>query len=607
MKKLSLLLLLLSTTTVLRGQDGISSPYADRFRHIVFLNLGAPTAGRVYYCDNCSATAPCMGGGSGAVAFRVGSAWNCSTGTPGGSGTVTSVGLAGTANQITVTGASPITTSGSWALSFPAGGVTLPGTTTGTFSGNLTGNASGTSGSTTGNAATATALAANPVDCSANQYATAIAANGNLTCGSIVAADLPATAVTPGAYTSSNITVDQQGRITAAASGSGASAPFSDGTALVKNASDATKQFTIDVSGVTTGNNPVFTIGGTTAGPTFNWLGSFTTGISIVTPAVNLGAAATSNGEINIFNSANTRRLRIRATTMTATADRIIDLVGTGLTANRNYTLANGDIDLTPLITANVTGTGGATQKTSPQFTADVGVGVAAAAGSGLTVEAPTTESTLGVDNVRIGVVGGTPRLTLEDGASLDMWEVDNSAGVLRFLTPGLLAGTLDKTGNAVFVGSVTPSQTGGIIGTTTNNNANAGSVGEYITGTVAANTTSLATGTSINVGTATNITLTAGDWDCTGAINYTFGATTSITNLTGGVSTTTGTLPAQDQAFDYETSAMVPTGTAVATWPVPTVRILASGSTNVFLVAQGTFSISTIKVGGTIRCRRMR
>jgi hypothetical protein len=37
----------------------------------------------------------------------------------------------------------------------------------------------------TGNAATATALAANPSDCSANQYATTIAANGDLTCSGI--------------------------------------------------------------------------------------------------------------------------------------------------------------------------------------------------------------------------------------------------------------------------------------------------------------------------------------------------------------------------------------------------------------------------------------
>jgi len=59
----------------------------------------------------------------------------------GGSGTVTSVGLAGTANQITVTGTSPITNSGSFTLSIP-NNPTLPGTTTGTFSGSLTGTAS---------------------------------------------------------------------------------------------------------------------------------------------------------------------------------------------------------------------------------------------------------------------------------------------------------------------------------------------------------------------------------------------------------------------------------------------------------------------------------
>lgn len=56
----------------------------------------------------------------GQAARGVDTSWNardCFAG--GGSGSVTSVGLVGTANQLTVTGTSPITTSGSWILSIP--------------------------------------------------------------------------------------------------------------------------------------------------------------------------------------------------------------------------------------------------------------------------------------------------------------------------------------------------------------------------------------------------------------------------------------------------------------------------------------------------------
>lgn len=55
-------------------------------------------------------------------------------GSGAGTGTVTSVGLLGTSNQITVTGASPITTSGSWTLSLPSSvGLGTDGSVAGTL------------------------------------------------------------------------------------------------------------------------------------------------------------------------------------------------------------------------------------------------------------------------------------------------------------------------------------------------------------------------------------------------------------------------------------------------------------------------------------------
>lgn len=140
---------------------------------------------------------------------------------------------------------------------------------------------------------------------------------------------------------------------------------------------------------------------------------------------------------------------------------------------------------------------------------------------------------------------------------------------------------------------------------TTTNDNAAAGNLGEYITATIA-------TGASVTLTTAvtanvTSVSLTGGDWDCDGTVDYTFGATTSYTNLTQGISTTSITLGAQDTFTDFATAALIPTAAKDMALAVPTVRESLASTTTVFLVAQATFTVSTLKAYGTIRCRRMR
>lgn len=149
------------------------------------------------------------------------------------------------------------------------------------------------------------------------------------------------------------------------------------------------------------------------------------------------------------------------------------------------------------------------------------------------------------------------------------------------------------------------PLQAGNILGTTTNDNAAAGYVGEYISSTIASGSAvSLTTNTTANV---TSISLTAGDWDVTGVIDFKFGATTSYTNLQGGQSSTSATLGAQDSYFDFEAPATVPTAAKDMAFPTPVTRFSLSATTTVYLVAQATFTVSTLAAYGTIRARRIR
>lgn len=138
--------------------------------------------------------------------------------------------------------------------------------------------------------------------------------------------------------------------------------------------------------------------------------------------------------------------------------------------------------------------------------------------------------------------------------------------------------------------------------GTTLADEAAAGSVGEVITNT--GTNVSLTTAVSANV---TSVTLTPGDWDVSGSVAFNGTSSTSTSRVVGGLSTVSATLPAQPYYYQHQygvggfVSATLPTGS------VPMQRINVSATTIVYLVAQGTFTASTLKATGVIIARRAR
>lgn len=149
---------------------------------------------------------------------------------------------------------------------------------------------------------------------------------------------------------------------------------------------------------------------------------------------------------------------------------------------------------------------------------------------------------------------------------------------------------------------SITPGQ---YPGTTTNNNADAGNIGEYISSTVLAGAAvSLTTGTDANV---TSISLTAGDWDVWGLVATTVAGGTTTSLAQGWISTTSATLPTipNEGAFAYDARAIAAGGNLVM--PVGMKRISLAATTTVYLSMRLTFAASTASGYGFIGARRAR
>lgn len=139
------------------------------------------------------------------------------------------------------------------------------------------------------------------------------------------------------------------------------------------------------------------------------------------------------------------------------------------------------------------------------------------------------------------------------------------------------------------------PSTTAGIAGTTSGNDANSGSVGEYIEA-VAGATVVTTSGTAM-----TSITLTAGDWDIAGSAQY-YGAS-GTSEISAAINTTSGSISGtlgknRGNAACYSTNGI---GQA----HVVRYRVNITSTTTYYLNAATITSSQTLY--GSISARRMR
>lgn len=177
--------------------------------------------------------------------------------------------------------------------------------------------------------------------------------------------------------------------------------------------------------------------------------------------------------------------------------------------------------------------------------------------------------------------------------------------GGATFAAPGAIGSTTASTGKFTTLqatGAITPSSTSGIVGTTTNDNAISGSIGEFPTPSNLSSV-SLTTGVAANV---SSISLSAGDWDVSCNTAYAPAGTTTINGYATGISTTSATF-AGPGTYTSIIGASFTGSTGSPAITTPTIRESLSATTTIYCVASMTFGTSTATASGFLRARRIR
>lgn len=176
--------------------------------------------------------------------------------------------------------------------------------------------------------------------------------------------------------------------------------------------------------------------------------------------------------------------------------------------------------------------------------------------------------------------------------------------------TTGSTGSTLQTQVTRMTVGetSVVTTVPTAIVGTTTNNNASAGQVGEYVESKSTADVTIATTATFQNF---TSISLTAGDWDVTGTLEMGQGSAV-VKFFSIAISTNTGNTTTDHADGENErTTGSAGGGIVYDNTPmgIPSYRLSLASTTTVYLKGSASWTVGSAPImgAGKISARRRR
>jgi len=178
----------------------------------------------------------------------------------------------------------------------------------------------------------------------------------------------------------------------------------------------------------------------------------------------------------------------------------------------------------------------------------------------------------------------------------------------IQYNNSGILDGdssfTTDGSGNVTAVSVAFSDNTAGILGTTTNDDAGAGYVGEIIESTVlVGGAVAMVTGTAKTI---TSISLTAGDWDVWGNVCLNPAGGSIMQAIAASINTTTDAVPTAPNGGATSNISGISTTSGIQL-PSGVKRLSLSGTTTVYLIGQTAFTVSTMTGFGYIGARRVR